>query len=1081
MYKILMFITMLAVTLNLATAEEQPVITAVKIDAPPVLDGRLDEPFWAEAREHRDFGIAFGPGKGTLSGDTIVKVAHDHTWLYFGVDCANEAMRNLQPTVKGHDKGAANDESLEIFLMPDAARDMYFHYMLGWGGAKDERRVTRGAREIGWNVPWRSAVDVREDGWSAEIALPLYLVASYGDPDALAFNICRNKRIANIDANGVVVSEDKQSSSLAPVVAGFHEPDKFLSLRLSADLRFSIPAQARIETARIQSYDSVGKTVFYGVQCEIAGYTDQTGDYILEVLDQPINTQAAATATNIQFKGMSPATFMLKIPVQTMIERTVTVMLKDAGTGEILQTVDIDDLSALNIMDVYLDRNYYTTESCALAICAVGLPPDVMRDAAVVITDSDGTQVGGATTVAGVTHAEIDLTLVNQGTEILTVALNKDGRKYFSREVKLIKRAPKPGHAWKIDKVNRVVLNNNKPFFALGMCWHREIDFEQYADAGFNLWFNWQKDSDPEKISATMAEAAQHGLVVIQSPDYFAEGFSYEELFDGIVPETMAEEVKATPWRWSGNTLGLHVYLNQNKNMRSLTSTQRTAIFERGWHAHIPAIMETVNIIKEKNNLASWFIFDEPPADRVFEQSRFGREYYAMLHEADGYHPVLVNYSSYIPEGDQYVDWCDILVTDPYWTPARPEMGVRSTVDFVAKITWMTYYRGEKNRQACWQIPVGNVWSGFRKRPLTTAEQLCQSYMAVIYGANGLVYFAGPVYAEESWDALREVCRRFKKIGPAAVSPLVDQEVEYEIDIGDKVVPVKFDYWKDTYPAVHARVLRRPQGGMLLLAANARSYPVDVKFQADHLSGEIEHWFPDRSLQAADNAFTDTFEPLGVRAYAIPDLPEPVVLRVSMTLKEDQALEPELRYVRNYRPENKNKLPNPGFEISTIRGWPDFWMPAKSADMTRMAGTPDPAWGVVSESSYEGQNCLRLAHPVNWTYTTCEPQHDREVPYTFSVWLKASRPDITAWIYLPAMKRLPGLEYDYRVSKKFELTTEWKRYAVTALLPPRVGGGSSAFSNMLNIRILDTQSGDVVWADAAQFEEGMEPTEFERK
>ena len=60
----------------------------------------------------------------------------------------------------------------------------------------------------------------------------------------------------------------------------------------------------------------------------------------------------------------------------------------------------------------------------------------------------------------------------------------------------------------------------------------------------------------------------------------------------------------------------------------------------------------------------------------------------AKIHEIDGYHPKCVVYSSWIPKGEEFTDWCDILGTDPYWVPGgEAECGVRGTINYVSKIT----------------------------------------------------------------------------------------------------------------------------------------------------------------------------------------------------------------------------------------------------------------------------------------------------------------------------------------------------------------------------------------------------------
>ncbi len=48
------------------------------------------------------------------------------------------------------------------------------------------------------------------------------------------------------------------------------------------------------------------------------------------------------------------------------------------------------------------------------------------------------------------------------------LAERRDGSTLDQRTVVLVKRAPKTGCEWKIDRADKVILNNGKPFFAGG-------------------------------------------------------------------------------------------------------------------------------------------------------------------------------------------------------------------------------------------------------------------------------------------------------------------------------------------------------------------------------------------------------------------------------------------------------------------------------------------------------------------------------------------------------------------------------------------------------------------------------------
>ena len=243
-------------SLALAADVGQPsAVTAhvIHTATPPTIDGLLREPLWKKAASYGDFALF--KGKGKRVADTTFRLACDDAWLYLGVDCRNPDMAALQPIVKGHDWGACRDESVELFLDPGTDGRVYLHYMLSFANARDERIVTGGNIKEYWDMPWRSATHAREDGWSAEIAIPLHASASIAKLPKMRINVARNRRVPFIDAQHVVVEEKVENSSWSPVVKGFHEPRRFRPVAgFAEDVKVRIPPLVKIHNARVQPY-----------------------------------------------------------------------------------------------------------------------------------------------------------------------------------------------------------------------------------------------------------------------------------------------------------------------------------------------------------------------------------------------------------------------------------------------------------------------------------------------------------------------------------------------------------------------------------------------------------------------------------------------------------------------------------------------------------------------------------------------------------------------------------------------------------------------------------------------------------
>jgi len=98
-------------------------VRAVRVDTPPVLDGRLDDPVWLQAEPITDFH-QIRPGNGTPPSErTEVYLLYDDDALYIGARMYDSNPELIAaPTIR-HGQGMPNDDRLVIILDPfNAAR-----------------------------------------------------------------------------------------------------------------------------------------------------------------------------------------------------------------------------------------------------------------------------------------------------------------------------------------------------------------------------------------------------------------------------------------------------------------------------------------------------------------------------------------------------------------------------------------------------------------------------------------------------------------------------------------------------------------------------------------------------------------------------------------------------------------------------------------------------------------------------------------------------------------------------------------------------------------------------------------------
>jgi len=1041
-------------------AAEPAVARAMRVSTPPELDGLLQETFWDKAILHGDFTVYRSGGRRVA--DTSFRVAYDETWLYLGMECRNPHLAALQPIAKGRDHNAHQDDSVEVFLDPGTDGRMYLHYKLSFGNATAESRITGGERDLQWDVPWRSAVHVTDTGWTCEIALPLYMMASNGPLSRMRINVARNHRVPVIDPQLVVVEEKRESSIWSPVVRTFHEPERFRPLMgIADDMKVAIPLLARISEARITPYYMKDGKSFYDVEIEIKGWGDQGGEMQVTVVDRPVSGKASAISETIAIEGGASRKLRLVVPVDSTSARETLVQLRDPTRNDVLDIIPIEDMSPLNVMTAFMDRNYYTTETSAFAVCAIGLPAEALTQTRLEARGADGTILGTLESPVKNCKVAIPLDKLPLGESLVAVALcQKGGAPFFTNSLKLMKRPPKPGVEWKIDQERRVVLNNGKPFFPFGMVMggvrpeHADA-FKKLADHNFNTFLVWTK-ATPEGLAKYQESAAAHGLFVTSHPDECVQQIKWDAY--SRYTGKLLEQVKRATRKPS---------LIQLKGVSGLPIpiSERDAIYGEFYNKNIERCLRGVELVKDFQNLTSYFIFDEPAASRQFGQYKFGQDYYARIHKTDGYHPVIVNYSSGIPDGDEHVNWCDILMTDPYWSPPPDERG-RSTPNHVSKISWLTNRRALPHRQAVWEVLAGPLYSGCHKRPLNHREIRAQTYLALIHEVTGIYYFNYKWARPVNWTTFKQLGAEMKVLAPFILGPRPNVEPEYRRallnDPADAPIfkDTPFNPLKEQYPDVQAKVMANEDGRYILLAANSRHYPVACRFEIRGL-GSATPLFDDAAPSLKDGALVDTLEPYATRAWRIEmkPVPAPPSMTILQTVLQRDLPSPEKILPFSCRKDHKNLFPNPGFELETLEAWPDYCLIS--------GGVASQQGGALS-----GEKCLKLEHTgargYEFMYMQCSPQYEEPRVHTFSVFLKGSRDGLKA--YMKGTQMSP--EKVGGEAQSLTLTTEWKRYSITGIIPAKVAKGYSVFE----VRLMEPGT---MWADNMQLELGNIPTGFE--
>ena len=868
-------------------------------------------------------------------------------------------------------------------------------------------------------------------------------------------NVFRKKLIKEYDQHHVEVGFDEFVSTWS-ATDEWLKPAEMGRVQWPEGMAIASPfvANARdVVAGELREQDGV---VGYDVTMTLIAMTATPGTAAVEVVETPLEGEPRRVTQTVELTPMQVTPVTVSVPVETLGERRIDVVVRDAATGMPFQTAQIADTSGFDLLRGFARRSYYTGEDAASVVYAVGMPTERLADRSLVVRAQDGRELARLLGPASEGELPLPLRGVADGRHELSLTLEgPDGRAISAVQFELAKLPPGPGSEWKVDRLTGALLCDGEPFFPFGFLGGYDArEFAEMAEAGCNTLVWWMGPDDVPMAEVAQV-AADHGLKIMLRPQKVAsraeEMETLKRHFEGEDYKRAVTDCRAM--------LRLKSFLLGPLAGR-LSRTERNEISREFFDLHMPEIIANVESVREMPNLLGYDTLDEPifsTADQHVDLRRM----YLDVREADPYHPMFALYSSSIPVGPEATSFADALGTDPYWTPGRPLP--RGSINWMATTTANTVDRALAVGQHPWTVPQASLWSDVIKRMISPDEQICQTWLALIHGTKSLLYFThGWVVLESQWQAFETLAERVNVLAPALTAPAPPQEISYQ--------PGTWDPLKGEVPDVQARLIRFPDGRNVLLAANVRRSPVELRVTIEGLrDGTVSDLFAGEVGAVADGAFSDMLAARGVRAYALEGLDGdgPARIAVEITpLGEEGPIEDGYRH--EGRVGMTNILPNPSLEEETVAGWPDYLWPYHSTDgrtsWQRRVGSADPCMTLATAGAWEGERFLQIdprpETAAGFFLRAVAPQHDAPQPYVFSFYARTDRPEPVE-VKLKAFGRnLPPVKVE---------GAQWGRYSVPIEVPARA----------------DSHSWLLVYADgpvdldALQFEQGSEPTEFQ--
>jgi hypothetical protein len=157
---------------SLASTAPPSLLKPLKTDKPPVIDGVLDDPVWAEAPYVKDFKTFIPDFGRDLSEETVAYFAYDSENLFFAFQCYDREPKKIKATLSKRDDIRTDDF---VCINLDSFNDQQSLYALYVNplGIQMDSRYASNKEDFSADMVWYSAGKLHENGYAVEMRIPL--------------------------------------------------------------------------------------------------------------------------------------------------------------------------------------------------------------------------------------------------------------------------------------------------------------------------------------------------------------------------------------------------------------------------------------------------------------------------------------------------------------------------------------------------------------------------------------------------------------------------------------------------------------------------------------------------------------------------------------------------------------------------------------------------------------------------------------------------------------------------------------------------------------------------------------------
>jgi len=483
-------------------------------------------------------------------------------------------------------------------------------------------------------------------------------------------------------------------------------------------------------------------------------------------------------------------------------EHKLTLTFVDANTGKLCYESPDAAIDIPSLLDAYLVRNYYTTEDEAELGIELSLPAEKVAEVSleVEVRDADSSSLTQkkVSDCKRENLVQLSIARLKCGTYDVSVTARDGSGRIISRATDILaKHPPNPGDEVKVDRSRRCFLLNGEPFFPVGVYWPSIDKLPMLKKMGLNF---------------------------VQGP-YLFHGYSAQRNADTLKLMGKARDLNMR--------VGIGLF-HAGSGCRKF--------FEEYWPDEVDRLLRQV---RKYPNVLYYDMIGEGGGYRDELNKLYGH-----IKEVDAYHPATLVFCRRINIFESY----DVAAIDAYFSAGRKGRTPLSCSGVLAQAASQV---AERQRMPLLIVSLIGRSSG-SLRDATDREQKLTAYLALIYGAKGINWFAlnDPPRIRDTWLAWCEVIKEANVLGPILMERAPEQLILKE---------------RGANSPIHMRAMKHGKR-LYLIGANAFRADVEVEIGLGNLTskGSVARvLFEDRKLRLHGTELTDKFEGYTTHVYEL--------------------------------------------------------------------------------------------------------------------------------------------------------------------------------------------------------------------